>query len=460
MDFSSNIAAILLLAAFGTYLLTERFFKEKIAVLNAVLAISSLLIYAIWYPPAVIVLIIYSLLIRFCGPVVYKTRSRLFLGVIIFILVSILGFFKYHIISGFISKGNEETISLLIPLGLSFYTCTIIAYFVDLYRDTTTPVLKYMDSLLFISFWPTVPSGPILRKNNFFKYINNRESLTKKTIALSFVLIASGIIKKLFIANNLGAYVNWNIAFGVERMELHVAWATIIGFSAQIYGDFSGYSDMAIGFALLLGFRIPANFNYPFVASSITELWRRWHISLSFWLRDYVYIPLGGSRKGVIRKQVNIIITFVVSALWHGTGTVLNYVVWGTLNGIFMVLENIFDKAYTRIHERIRVVITFFLFTIAVVFFRLDFKNGCAMMKRMFLPESLNFTMTSPMYVLPIYILVGYMVLEHCVKFYKVDDEGFPQINTRKYAMVLLCIMLLIALLFPGKDLPFIYFQF
>jgi len=459
MDFTSNLTAVILIIFFALYFICYRFFKDRTAVLNIIVAASSLLMYALWYPPAVFILIGYAVLVRYAGAALHRNRSVVLLRLLVALLVLVWAFFKYYyVFVVMVTKNISAMFNVFIPLGISFFTCTVIGYFIDLYRNNADPPETLFDALIFITFWPTISSGPILRGGNFFKYLKEREPVTTKTISLSAVLIASGIIKKLLIADNLGSYVNWNLIFGVDRMDIHEAWATMIGFLGQIYGDFSGYSDMAIGFSLLLGFRLPANFNYPYIASSFGELWRRWHISFSFWLRDYVYIPLGGSRSGKARKYLNLVLTFIVSGIWHGTG--LNYILWGSIQGVIISIEDALGTRYTRINYIVRRFITFLLFAAAATFFRLDVKNAAKLLVRMFGYNSLNFRMSTAVAFLPLVLVFGFLIIDHWVKFYTVDEQGFPEVNNKPHVIIILCVLLLLALIFPGQDQPFIYFKF
>ncbi len=459
MDFTSNLTAIILIIFFIFYFICYRFFKDKTAVLNIIVAVSSLLMYALWYPPAVLILFGYALLVRYAGAALHRNHSIGLLRFLVALLVVVLGFFKYYFVFVvMITKDISAMSNIFVPLGISFFTCTVIGYLIDIYRKHAEPPETFFDALIFISFWPSISSGPILRGNNFFKHLKEREPVTKKTLSLSAVLIATGLVKKLLIADNLGSYVNWNLIFGVDRMDIHEAWATMIGFLGQIYGDFSGYSDMAIGFALLLGFRLPANFNYPYIASSFGELWRRWHISFSFWLRDYVYIPLGGSRKGKARKYFNLVLTFIVSGIWHGTG--LNYIIWGSIQGIVISLEDKLGTRYMRLNYMLRRFITFFLFAAAATFFRLDVKNALKLLSRMFGFGSINFRLSTAVAFLPLLLIFGFVIIDHWLKFYTVDENGYPAVNEKPYIIIILCVLLLLALIFPGQDQPFIYFRF
>ncbi|MBN1496370.1 MAG: MBOAT family protein [Spirochaetes bacterium] len=459
MDFTSNITILALILFFLVYFVIYRYFKENILAINIFVAASSLCMYALWYPPAVLILLFYAVLVRYAGNALYQSGSKALLRALVVLMVVILAFFKYYIFFVvLITRNLSSLMNVFVPLGISFFTCTIIGYFIDIHRKNALPPASLLESILFVSFWPSISSGPILRGGNFFQYVKKREPVTRNTFALSAVLIASGIIKKILIADNLGSFVNWNFAFGVARLDVHEAWATMIGFIGQIYGDFSGYSDMAIGFALLLGFRLPANFNYPYIASSLGELWRRWHMSFSFWLRDYVYIPLGGSRKGRARKYLNLLITFVVSGIWHGTG--LNFIIWGSLQGLVISIEDYLGPRYTRLNRYLRRVITFFIFVTAATFFRLDAKHAVTMLSKMFFYDSLNFRLSTASYFMPLLLVFGFVVIDHWLKFYRVNDRGFPEINSKPHVVVILCVLLLLALVFPGQDQPFIYFKF
>ena len=220
--------------------------------------------------------------------------------------------------------------------------------------------------MLFVAFWPHLASGPILRAKNIYENIINKQILNLNNAVLAAVLICLGLIKKLLIADNIGAYVNWNFSYGVTNMNALEAWASVVGFGAQIYADFNGYSDMTIDFALLIGFKLLANFNYPYLATSITEFWHRWHISLLTWFRDYLYFPLGGSKNGKFNTYKNIFIVFVLSGIWHGVG--LGFLIWGALHGIF--------SAYMKIFKLLRWIVTFVLVMVAWSYFRLEFADA------------------------------------------------------------------------------------
>lgn len=344
------------------------------------------------------------------------------------------------------------------PLGISFYAFSVIGYFVDIYKKQAKPFDDFLECVMFVAFWPHLASGPILRAKNIYENIIKKEPLNNANITLALTLIASGLVKKLLIADNIGAYVNWNFSYGVTNMNALEAWASVLGFGVQIYADFSGYSDMAIGFALLMGFRLPANFNYPYLAASVSEFWHRWHISLSTWFRDYLYFPLGGSKNGKFNTYRNIFIVFVLSGIWHGAG--LGFAVWGALHGLFLIIEKAFFGLYMRLFKPIRHIITLICVMVAWSYFRLDFASANIVVAKMFGFMQSPFSTTSPYYVAVIFAMLIFVVIEHLCKFYLVDKDGEVGRNERVLPVIVLCVLLFLALNFSGEELPFIYFEF
>jgi alginate O-acetyltransferase complex protein AlgI len=423
------------------------------------IAIASLIFYATWYPPAVLLLLFHALLGIYGGRYIVKYRKKVVLAsVIILALLPLLIFKYYHF---FIDLVGLEGVhfDLILPIGLSFYTFSMIGYYVDLYEEKVQYDQNFLDLLLFIAFWPHLAAGPILRAKNIFTNIFKEEPLSKRTVTIALVLISIGLIKKLLVADNIGAYVNWNLSYGVLDMNILEAWATMLGFSAQIYADFSGYSDMAIGFALLMGFKLPANFNYPYRATTVTEFWHRWHISLSTWFRDYLYFPLGGNRKGVYRTYFNIMLVFVLSGIWHGAG--IGFAIWGAIHGAILVMEKIVEKSYYKLAAWIRWLITMTVIILAWSFFRLDYADAVVMVEKMFgFHESLFLNDVSPYYVVVILLMLVFPLLDHLCRFYRVDKEGFPIVNRSFLSLMILSLLIFAALLFSGSPLPFIYFEF
>ena len=273
-----------------------------------------------------------------------------------------------------------EARDYFIPAGISFYTFQTLSYTVDIYRGEIRPLRKWIDYLFYLSFFPQLVAGPIVRAKDFIPQIHRRPQLLKAEYGEALALIISGLIKKAIIGDFIGANLVDQVFAEPSRFTgIENLFATY-GYAMQIYCDFSGYSDMAIGIALLLGFRFNINFDSPYQSGSITEFWRRWHISLSSWLRDYLYIPLGGNRKGRIRTYINLFLTMLLGGLWHGAA--LRFVLWGAIHGVALALHKLYLSTITRLGWRrekplwiqrfLGQIITFHLVCFACIFFRAD----------------------------------------------------------------------------------------
>ncbi len=458
MDFTENLSLLLIAVFFGLFFfLRSRLTTEH---MNRFISCSSLVLYGVWFPPF-IALITFQTALMFAVSQKISNRSRaIFIGSIALNL-GILGFFKYYnFFCAEVFSRPDRTLDILLPIGISFYTFTIIGHLVDLYRGEVKPLKNLSEAVLFTAFWPHLASGPILRSKNMITNMRSRTMLTPDIIALSLTLVTGGLVKKLLFADNLGAYVNWNIEYGVSGMSVLDAWSTLVGYTAQIYFDFSGYSDMAIGFALLIGFRLPANFNYPYEAQSLRDFWTRWHISLSQWFRDYVYLPLGGSRRSLWRTHLNLMIVFFLSGLWHGAGW--NFIVWGSIHGIFLVLERLFDPAITKLSRPFRTAITLIIVMSAWSFFRLPVGDAYLLLRKMLhaVPNTTWIGSASPYHLLPLALAVCFLVVDHTLKFYEVAPDGYPTLRIRFGHWVLLPLLFLLSVLLSGQEQPYIYFQF
>ena len=273
-----------------------------------------------------------------------------------------------------------EARDYFIPAGISFYTFQTLGYTADIYRREITPLKRWIDYLFYLSFFPQLVAGPIVRAKDFIPQIYRRPQLLKAEYGEALTLILSGLVKKAIIGDFIGAnLVDLIFAEPTRFTGLENLFA-VYGYAMQIYCDFSGYSDMAIGIALLLGFRFNINFDSPYQSGNITEFWRRWHISLSTWLRDYLYIPLGGNRKGAIRTYVNLLVTMLLGGLWHGAA--VRFILWGAIHGVALALHKlymqIFDalgwrrKKPLKIQRFLGQIITFHLVCFAWIFFRAD----------------------------------------------------------------------------------------
>jgi alginate O-acetyltransferase complex protein AlgI len=273
-----------------------------------------------------------------------KYRRLYLIGAVV-INLTLLGTFKYL---GFVTENlsallrvNINPISLDLPIGISFFIFQSLSYTIDVYRDKKAATYNFGKLLLYISFFPQLIAGPIIIYHDVAEQIDNRDCTTQKT-AEGLRRFVIGLAKKLLLANTLGKLADSVYALPLDALDKRAAWLGAVCYSLQIYFDFSGYSDMAIGLGKCFGFSFLENFNYPFIASSIRDFWRRWHISLSSWFRDYLYIPLGGNRKGAQRRAINQCIVFFCTGLWHGAAW--TFVIWGLWHGFFIILENIVES--------------------------------------------------------------------------------------------------------------------
>ena len=300
--------------------------------------------------------------------------------------LSLLLVFKYlnfalYTVSKILNKISipmqETTLKLIMPVGISFYTFMAVGYLVDVYRGKAEPVRHFGKYAIFVSFFPNVSSGPIERAGHFIPQIDKEKSFDYDSVVYGARLLMLGMIKKIVIADMMVKYVDAVFNKVPEHSGICFAWATLL-YTFEIYCDFSGYSDMAIGVARMLGFELTGNFRQPYLASSIKEFWGRWHISLSTWFRDYVYIPLGGNRCKKARRDLNLLITFLLSGLWHGASW--TFVLWGGIHGVAQIIENRIKEAIglTREKEKnlsrpvklLLTILTFCIVSYAWMFFR------------------------------------------------------------------------------------------
>jgi alginate O-acetyltransferase complex protein AlgI len=277
-----------------------------------------------------------------------QTKRKLLLTLSLIVNLGMLFYFKY---TNFFLRGYQAltgqpvpVLHVLLPVGISFYTFQTLSYTLDVYRNQIKPLRNIWDFAFFVSFFPQLVAGPIVRASDFIPQIPKKPFLSRKDMGRAVVLIAAGLFKKAIISD----YISLNYVDRIFDMPTRYSGIEnllgVYGYAMQIYCDFSGYSDIAIGIALLLGYRLPPNFLSPYQSTSITEFWRRWHISLSSWLRDYLYIPLGGNRKGVFRQYLNLFLTMLLGGLWHGAS--LTFVLWGALHGAALAIDKLFQKVF------------------------------------------------------------------------------------------------------------------
>lgn len=317
---------------------------KNIKIRNIILITASVLFYAFGEPKAVILMLL-SIVFNYGLALLmdkYNRHKKLFLSISVFINLALLFVYKY---TGFFVESinsvfnfNIEVPIIHLPIGISFFTFQAMSYVIDVYRGNTPAQKKLSSILLYISFFPQLIAGPIVKYHDIEKQIDKREiNFDKYSSGVKRFLI--GLFKKVLIANNVGAVWSMITNMDYQSMSVATAWLGAVCYSLQIYFDFSGYSDMAIGLGKMFGFEFLENFNYPYISKSIREFWSRWHISLSTWFKEYLYIPLGGNRKGNVRTYINLIIVFFCTGLWHGANW--NFVIWGMWHGFFSVAERL-----------------------------------------------------------------------------------------------------------------------
>lgn len=311
---------------------------------------------------------------------VYPARKKLFVTLSIVCDLAILGFFKYfnfgldNYNATMVALGIPEAqylgfFRVVLPLGISFYTFQSMSYVIDVYRGDAKVVTNFIDYACYVSMFPQLVAGPIIRFQDVADQLRER-TLTLEKFARGVSFFMLGMAKKVLLANPCGKIAD--TTFNTGDLSCFDAWYGAVAYAFQIYFDFSGYSDMAIGLGLMLGFVFAKNFDSPYRSKSITEFWRRWHLSLSTWLRDYLYIPLGGNRKGSIRTYINLALVMLLGGLWHGASW--NFLIWGGIHGGYLAFERAQGKEsiYHKLPALLQVLITFFIVLIAWVFFRAD----------------------------------------------------------------------------------------
>lgn len=417
-------------------------------------------------------IIVYSTLLDYSIGLgmVRVARPRYLLLLSLFTNLGLLAFFKYanwlidnwNVASTAVGFSLQVTpMDIVLPVGISFYTFQSLSYTIDVYRGISRPRRNLLDYALFVSFFPQLAAGPIVRDYEFFKELDGDKHVGAAQVQRALVLIAFGFAKKIVFADNLALYADAVFANPAQ----HGFWDSLLAvyaFAFQIYCDFSGYTDIAIGLALLLGFRYPQNFNYPYFADSVQEFWRRWHMTLSRWLRDYLYISLGGNRHGNLHTYVNLLLTMLLGGLWHGASW--NFVIWGGLHGGYLAFERAvlfrlpFWNADTVIMRVLRWLLTFNLVCFAWIFFRAKtFGDARTLIGNIAGAAAPAFDADAH---LPMLLLLLAMLAVHLLGGWKGFKEWLGRERGPLFAATLAAIGLLLIWFTPAATTPFIYFQF
>ena len=388
--------------------------------------------------------------------------------------LGLLGYFKYtNFFAGMVSRMldfNFQPWDIFLPVGISFFTFQSLSYTIDVYRGNLKPLPRLLDYAFYVSFFPQLVAGPIVRASDFAPQILKPVVITPDMFARGVYFIIIGLFKKAVISDYISLnfvdriFDNPTLYSGMENL------LGIYGYALQIYCDFSGYSDMAIGIALLLGFRFPLNFNAPYRATSITDFWRRWHISLSTWIRDYIYISLGGNRKGKLRQYVNLILTMLLGGLWHGAS--LNFIVWGGMHGVALAAHKLFSQEILHharsycprgIRKWAAILLTFHFVCFTWIFFRqTSFSAGQTMLLRIFSDFHAELWLQIASGYKYVLAFMAFGFLTHFLP----DAWQERIIAALRRCNVVVCALLLTAVIYIVIQIksstiqPFIYFQF
>ena len=441
---------------------------------NILLLIFSLFFYA-WGMPYYVILLLVSVIINWiCGVWMEKWEKgrTVVLTVSVVANLGLLGYFKYanfilNTIDALIPGGNTlPRLNIGLPIGISFFTFQAMSYVIDLYRGEYKAQKNPLNLALYISFFPQLIAGPIVKYRDVNKQIVER-TVTGEKIALGFRRFIYGLAKKVIISNILAISVDRIYATDMTRVNSALAWTAAICYTLQIYYDFSGYSDMAIGLGRMFGFDFLENFNYPYISSSIKEFWRRWHISMSSWFREYLYIPLGGNRKGKIRTYINLFIVFAATGLWHGASW--NFVGWGLFHGFFIILERL---GFGKLLEKSKILSRIYCLLVVIVgwvFFRAnDTGTAIEIIKRMFMPWQYNsgnmilgVIMNAKTLLITFIAIIACGPVQQIFKIKALEKVAAKWKNSLPEAIVLaLLLFYSITLLANDAYNPFIYFRF
>lgn len=445
---------------------------------NLVLLLFSLLFYA-WGEPVYIILMIVSILVSYTGGIIVDSQKKrgnhgaaktaLILSSVI--SLSLLGFFKYadfaiRTVNG-LTGMDFELLHLALPIGISFYTFQTMSYTIDVYRGEAQVQKNLISFGAYVTMFPQLIAGPIVTYRTIDRQLRSRRE-TSEQFALGVHRFMIGLGKKVLLANNAGAL--WNTIQSMTYGELPVltAWMGLASYTFQLYFDFSAYSDMAIGLGHMFGFRFLENFNYPYISKSITEFWRRWHISLSTWFRDYVYIPLGGNRAGTLRHIRNIFVVWLLTGFWHGADW--NFVIWGIYYGVLLLIEKFFLGKYLKELPSVfqHIYCMFFVMIGWNLFVFDDMGRGLSFMRALFGGYGQGFFNQETLYllynnmILLMILLVGSTQLpkkagERLCRMLAGHDAAVIVVRNVFYAAIFL---LSVAWLVDASFNPFLYFRF
>lgn len=466
MLFNSLSFLIFFVFVFGAFWLLPTWTRKK-----HLLLLASLIFYAAWNPPYVVLLII-SLgvdwqLARLIGRTLHPSKRRLYLVISLVFNLGMLGYFKYgdfFLQNFFLLCANlginyhPTSLGIILPIGISFYTFASLSYTVDVYRKEIQPSYKFTDYALFVSFFPHLVAGPIVRASFLLPQIENPKTPTMTQVSWGLTLFFVGLFFKVVMADGIFAPLVNAVYEHPKNAGFISTWIAVFSFSGQIYFDFSGYSLCAIGLAMCFGFWFPINFNCPYGASSFSDFWRRWHISLSSWLRDYLYIPLGGNRYGKWHTYFALFTTMLIGGLWHGASWM--FVLWGALHGVYLALERMLKglSLENKILAQGKSAVIFLIISLTWIFFRAESPETALDIIRGLLNTSKIAAIEFPELLAIISILVM-MRWHFLMKNYSID-KVFLKLGVPIQIALLSFVFVALFLCSGGNSNAFIYFQF
>ncbi len=470
MQFNSYLFACFFVVVLAVHYSPLPWTARKIALL-----LFSYAFYAAWDPPFVVLLwastVVDWFVAKWMAAAEGARRRKALLCVSLFFNLGMLAYFKY---AGFLARTfgsiagalglawTPGDFDIVLPIGISFYTFMTISYTIDVYLRRAAPARNFLDYALYVTFFPHLVSGPIVRATELVPQFEAPRRATSAMFSWGLALTVLGLFEKVVVADGfLAPVVDKVYAPALEQVSSANAWLGTVAFAGQIFCDFAGYSTAAIGVSLCLGFALPDNFRFPYAAVGFSDFWRRWHISLSSWLRDYLYIPLGGNRHGPTRTHVNLLLTMLIGGLWHGASW--TFVVWGGLHGLYLVGERIAKHLVggsplwdTWLGRGFLILLTFVLVCFAWVFFRATSFEQAFRICRAMLGDGAGATQAAFAWIL---IPVGFLLAAHAAMRTTTIEQVVDRTPWPVRALVLTA-MVVSLFLFPGVDRAFIYFQF
>ena len=479
MLFSSPVFIFLFLPiVVGIYLLLPSRLK------NLFLVMTSLLFYA-WGEKAIIIVLIVSTVADYlCALIIEKGYRKTGMALSLLTNLSLLGFFKYFNFAfenykalldllGFSHPGLMNVPYVALPIGISFYTFQTLSYTIDVYRGNIKANHNLIDYSAFVTMFPQLVAGPIVRYSDIHHQLRNKD-ISIQNFSLGLQRFIIGLAKKMIVANTFAEIADKTFSYAPSELSSALLWFGVLAYAIQLYYDFSGYSDMAIGMGHMLGFTFPENFNYPYISKSIREMWQRWHITLSTWFKDYLYISLGGSRVSLPRVYVNLIIVFIITGLWHGAAW--NFVIWGLANGAFIIIEKAgFAKVLKKLGAPFQHFYTIMTWLITLVIFRSpDMGYAIDYYAQMFAFSKGNIpsvTYFSYFYLNTQTLIMLVIGITFCLPVYTLIEQKLNMImnlnNTTHVMLSIFKIAFFVLILFVSASFlaadvynPFIYFRF